>query len=410
MVRMLPGIAVTLSVAGAAITAVGGASAVSAQVAEQRRVHARDLGVAPGIFSPGSLNSITDVGDVRVGEVTRIEGDDVRTGVTAILPHGGNVFQDKVPAGIVVANGFGKFAGATQIAELGEIETPIVLTNTLSVAPAIDGIVDWTLNQPGNEAVRSVNAVVGETNDGVLNNIRKRVIDRADVLAAIAGARRGPVAEGSVGAGTGTIAFGWKGGIGTSSRVLPQALGGYRVGVLVQSNYGGTLVMDGVPVGKALGCYYLREHSDRGSADGSIILVVATDAPLSDRNLTRLAHRAIAGLARTGAAFSNGSGDYAIAFSTATEVRRTPQRRGAIAAYPELSNDAISPLFAATAEAAEEAIYNSLLMATTIERRATSDHTAATGQAIDIALLRQVIARHRPTARPRSARNLGNGK
>lgn len=408
--RILPGIAVGLSIAGAAFAAFGGVSALTAQVAEQRRVHARDIGIAPGVFSPGPLNSITDVGDVRVGEVTRIEGDDIRTGVTAILPHGGNLFQDKVPAGLVVANGFGKFAGATQLVELGEIETPIVLTNTLSVAPAIDGILDWTLNQPGNEAVRSVNAVVGETNDGVLNNIRKRAIGRGDVLAAIAGARRGPVAEGSVGAGTGTIAFGWKGGIGTSSRVLPAALGGYRVGVLVQSNYGGALVMDGVPVGKALGRYYLREHSDRGSADGSIILVIATDAPLSDRNLTRLAHRAIAGLARTGAAFSNGSGDYAIAFSTAASVRRTPQRRAAVAAYPELSNDAISPLFAATAEAAEEAIYNSLLMATTIERRAAPGHPAAIGHAIDIAALRQVIARYRRAApRPRSERNPRNG-
>lgn len=213
---------------------MGGIGSSSAQVVDQPRVHARDIGIAPGIFAPGPLNSITDVDGVRVGQVTRIEGADVRTGVTAILPHGGNIFQDKVPAGIVVANGFGKFAGATQIAELGEIETPIVLTNTLSVAPAIDGILDWTLTRPGNEHVRSVNAVVGETNDSVLNNIRKRVIGRSDVIAAIEVATGGPVAEGSVGAGTGTMAFGWKGGIGTSSRILPSALGGYRVGVLVQ--------------------------------------------------------------------------------------------------------------------------------------------------------------------------------
>lgn len=375
-----------------------------AQVAGEPRVHARDIGIAPGIFEPGPLNSITDVGDIRVGQVTRIEGADVRTGVTVILPHGGNIFQDKVPAGIVVANGFGKFAGATQIAELGEIETPIVLTNTLSVAPAIDGILDWTLAQPGNENVRSVNAVVGETNDGVLNNIRKRVITRADIAAGIKSATRGPVAEGSVGAGTGTMAFGWKGGIGTSSRILPQALGGYRVGVLVQTNYGGTLTMDGVPVGKALGRHYLREHSQRASADGSIILVVATDAPLSDRNLTRLAHRAIAGLARSGAAFSNGSGDYAVAFSTADGVRRSAARRAAVAAYPELSNEAMSPLFVAVSEAAEEAIYNSLLMATTVERQATPDGEAAKGEALDISAVRKVIERYRPIAPQRPAK------
>lgn len=386
-----------LAGAGMAI-GMGATGSSLAQVADQPRVHARDIGITPGIFKPGPLNSITDVDGVLVGQVTRIEGADVRTGVTAILPHGGNIFQDKVPAGIVVANGFGKFAGATQIAELGEIETPIVLTNTLSVAPAIDGILDWTLGRPGNEHVRSVNAVVGETNDSVLNNIRKRVIGRSDVIAAIEAATGGPVAEGSVGAGTGTMAFGWKGGIGTSSRILPQALGGYRVGVLVQTNYGGTLTMDGVPVGKALGRYYLREHSERASADGSIILVVATDAPLGDRNLTRLAHRAIAGLARTGAAFSNGSGDYAVAFSTAAGVRRTSARRAGVAAYPELANDEMSPLFVAVSEAAEEAIYNSLLMATTIDRQTTAEAGAARGEALDIAAVRQAIARYRPPA------------
>lgn len=395
-------LAALLTGAGIAI-GMAGIGSSSAQVAGQSRVHARDIGIAPGIFEPGPLNSITDIDGVQVGQVTRIEGADVRTGVTAILPHGGNIFQDKVPAGIVVANGFGKFAGATQIAELGEIETPIVLTNTLSVAPAIDGILDWTLAQPGNEHVRSVNAVVGETNDSVLNNIRKRVIGPSDVVAAIKAAIGGPVAEGSVGAGTGTMAFGWKGGIGTSSRILPQALGGYRVGVLVQTNYGGTLTMDGVPVGKALGRYYLREHSERASADGSIILVVATDAPLSDRNLTRLAHRAIAGLARTGAAFSNGSGDYAVAFSTADGVRRTAARRAGVAAYPELPNDEMSPLFVAVSEAAEEAIYNSLLMATTVDRQATAEAGAARGEAIDIAAVRQAIARYRPTATQRPA-------
>ncbi|WP_428680634.1 P1 family peptidase [Sphingopyxis sp.] len=386
-----------LTIAAIAI-GMGGIGPTSAQVEGEPRVHARDIGIAPGIFKPGPLNSITDVDGVRVGQVTRIEGADVRTGVTAILPHGGNLFQDKVPAGIVVANGFGKFAGATQVAELGEIETPIVLTNTLSVAPAIDGILDWTLTRPGNEEIGSVNAVVGETNDGTLNNIRKRAIGRLDVVAAIETATSGPVAEGSVGAGTGTLAFGWKGGIGTSSRILPQALGGYRVGVLVQTNYGGTLTMDGIPVGKALGRYFLREHGERASADGSIILIVATDAPLSDRNLTRLAHRAIAGLARTGAAFSNGSGDYAVAFSTADGVRRTAARRGVVTAYPELANDATSPIFVAVSEAAEEAIYNSLLMATTVERQATGEAGAARGEALDIAAVRKVVARYRPAA------------
>jgi len=400
-------VAALLAGAGIAI-GMGGSESSSAQVIDQSRVRARDIGIAPGIFEPGPLNSITDVDGVRVGQVTRVEGADVRTGVTVILPHGGNIFQDKVPAGIVVANGFGKFAGATQIAELGEIETPIVLTNTLSVAPAIEGILDWTLARQGNENVRSVNAVVGETNDGVLNNIRKRVIGRSDVIAAIEAATSGPVAEGSVGAGTGTMAFGWKGGIGTSSRVLPQALGGYRVGVLVQTNYGGTLTMDGVPVGKALGRYYLREHSERASADGSIILVVATDAPLSDRNLTRLAHRAIAGLARTGAAFSNGSGDYAVAFSTADGVRRTAARRAAVGTYPELANDAMSPLFVAVSEAAEEAIYNSLLMATTVERQATADAEAVRGDALDIAAVREAIIRYRPKATRRPAPTKGN--
>ena len=375
---------------------LGDRDEVSAQTSSQVRAHARDIGIAPGIFPPGPLNAITDVGDVRVGQVTRLEGADVRTGVTAILPHGGNLFQDKVPAGIVVANGFGKFAGFTQVAELGEIETPILLTNTLSVAPAVDGIVEWTLSYPGNGDVRSVNALVGETNDGILNNIRKRVIRPADVIAAIHGAKRGPVAEGTVGAGTGTMAFGWKGGIGTSSRILPSALGGYRVGVLVQTNYGGNLTMAGVPIGTALGRYYLREHGQQGTADGSIILVVATDAPLGDRNLTRLAHRAIAGMARTGAAFSNGSGDYAIAFSTAEGVRRTLDRRAKLATYPELSNDAVSPLFVAVAEAAEEAIYNSLLMATTVERQAVGGMGAFRGEALDIADVKEVVARYRP--------------
>ncbi|MCX7668679.1 MAG: P1 family peptidase, partial [Anaerolineae bacterium] len=342
---------------------------------------ARELGIVPGILPAGPLNAITDVAGVCVGQVTVWEGDDVRTGVTAILPHGGNLFQEKVPAGLAVGNGFGKLMGATQIAELGEIETPIVLTNTLAVPRAADAILDWTLAQPGNEAVTSVNPVVGETNDGRLNNIRRRAVTVEHALAAIRAAAAGPVAEGCVGAGTGTVAFGWKGGIGTSSRRLPAALGGYTVGVLVQSNFGGVLQIAGIPVGRLLGRYYLKDQltpveptpaAARGeraaspAADGSIMIVLATDAPLADRNLTRLARRAFAGLARTGAAMANGSGDYALAFSTAETVRRTPERRRAAMPILDLPNDLISPLFLAAIEATEEAIYNSLLRAVTV--------------------------------------------
>lgn len=373
----------------AALAAVLMANA--AQAAE--RPSARDLGVAPGVFAPGPANAITDVAGVKVGQVTRIEGADVRTGVTAILPHGGNLFQHKVPAGVAVANGFGKLTGTTQILELGEIETPIVLTNTLSVWRAADALVTWTLGQPGNEQVRSVNVVVGETNDGYLNNIRKRAITAEDVLEALRSAKPGPVEQGAVGAGTGTMAFDWKGGIGTSSRVLPAALGGYTVGVLVQSNYGGTLAVDGDPVGRRSGRYYLHEHAPAPGgappsvADGSIMIVIATDAPLSDRNLERLAKRSFAGLARTGSAFTNGSGDYAIAFSTANEVRRTPARRQATSMAPEIPNDQLSPLFVAVADATEEAIYNSLLKARTIESR-DLDGKPVRGEALDPALIR----------------------
>src|SRR6185312_4985981 len=252
------------------------------------RARARDLGIAPGILPPGPLNAITDVPGVLVGQVTLVRGQSIRTGATAILPHGGNIFQNKVPAGVFVENGFGKSAGLSQIAELGEIETPIVLTNTLAVARGMDAILDWTLAQPGNEDVRSVNAVVGETNDSELNDIRGRAITPAEILEAIKTAKSGPVEEGAVGAGTGTVAFGWKGGIGTSSRKLPPSLGGYTVGVLVQSNYGGVLTVDGARIGEKLGQYYLKGKVDSAVANGSIMVVVATDAPLSDRNLTRL--------------------------------------------------------------------------------------------------------------------------
>jgi D-aminopeptidase len=329
------------------------------------RTRARDLGIRPGILSPGPLNAITDVAGVLVGQVTIIEGDSVHTGVTAVLPHTGNLYQNKVPAGFAVGNGFGKFAGSTQIEELGEIETPIILTNTLSVAQGMRGVIEYTLSRPGNENVRSVNAVVGETNDGFLNDIRRRTVTRNHVLQAIRRAASGPVEEGGVGAGTGTINFGWKGGIGTSSRLLPEKLGGYTVGVLVQTNYGGVLQVDGVPVGLELGQYYLRDALDNGSADGSVIMVVATDAPLSDRNLTRLARRALSAISRTGSPATNGSGDYAVAFSNAESVRRTRERRQSASSVLDLPNGRVSPLFEAAMEASEEAIYNALVAAKT---------------------------------------------
>lgn len=365
-----------------------------AQARPGGRARAREIGLVPGVLSPGALNAITDVAGVLVGQVTLIEGDSVRTGVTAILPHGGNLFRDKVPAGLAVANGFGKFAGGTQLVELGEIETPVVLTNTLAAPTAAEALIGWTLEQPGNADVRSVNAVVGETNDGRLNDIRSRPVTVAHVREAIARARGGPVEEGSVGAGTGTVAFGWKGGIGTSSRVLPARLGGHAVGVLVQSNYGGVLSMGGAPVGQALGRYHLREVVEDRSADGSIMIVAATDAPLSDRNLTRLARRAMAGVARTGSTFSNGSGDYAVAFSTAEAVRRTPERRGGLAVASELGNDAVTPLFAAVIEATEEAIYNSLLMATTMRSVDAATGRPVVVEAIDVGEVRRVLAAH----------------
>jgi D-aminopeptidase len=337
--------------------------ALPASAQSDERPRAREAGVAPGILPTGPLNAITDVAGVLVGHVTLVEGDDVRTGVTAILPHGGNLFQDKVPAAVAVGNGFGKLMGITQVCELGEVETPVVLTNTLSVPMAAEGVIGWTLAQPGNEDVRSVNALVGETNDGFLNDIRRRVVRPEHAVEAIERASGGPVAEGGVGAGTGTIAFGWKGGIGTSSRRLPDALGGYTVGVLVQANYGGVLDIAGVPVGRSLGRYLMRDVVEAG--DGSIMIVVATDAPLSDRNLERLAERTFLALGRTGSPMTNGSGDYAIAFSTAESVRRTPERRSVVATIEELPNDRMTPLFQAAVEATEEAIYNSMFRATT---------------------------------------------
>ncbi len=349
------------------------------------RPRARDLGVTVGIFAPGEHNAITDVAGVRVGHTTVSDGASVQTGITAILPHGGNPYFSRVPAAIHVGNGFGKLLGVTQVRELGEMETPILLTCTLCVWKAADAMVEWMLAQGGMENVRSLNALVGETNDGGLNDIRSRPITAEHVVRALESASDGPVEEGVVGAGAGTSAFGWKGGIGTSSRLLPESLGGYTVGVLVQSNFGGILQIDGAPVGVELGRYAYSAQvgsaqvGDANDADaqapdydpradeqewGSVMIVVATDAPLSDRGLERIARRAIMGLARTGSFASNGSGDYVIAFSTANRVRRSTI--GGVHAVDDLSNGSISPIFEATVEATEEAIYNSLFKAITV--------------------------------------------
>jgi D-aminopeptidase len=330
----------------------------------QERVRARALGIAPGIYQPGPHDAITDVPGVRVGHATVVAGDSVRTGITAILPHSGNLFLERVPAAVVVGNGFGKLLGSTQVNELGELESPILLSCTLCVWKAADALVAWMLEQPGMEAVRSINPLVAETNDGFLSAIRARPITAQDVRTALAAADTGAVAEGSVGAGTGTVAYQWKGGIGTASRVAGAS--GFTVGVLVQANHGGELSILGVPVGRALG----RTGVTRGSrreGDGSIIIVVATDAPLSDRNLRRLAQRALLGLGRTGSPAQNGSGDYVIAFSTSPLVRRA--RNAARLSTTELGNEEINPLFQAVVEATEEAIYNALFMATTVESK-----------------------------------------
>ncbi len=371
-------------------------------MSKNERPRAKDLGLKIGVLPCGTLNAITDVAGVQVGHTTIIRGDNIRTGVTAVLPHSGNLFREKVPGAVFIGNAFGKLAGSTQVNELGEIETPILLTSTLNVPRVADAVIDYMLGLSGNEDVQSINPLVAETNDGALNDIRSRPVSRDDVYNAIKNARGGAVEEGSVGAGTGTIAFGFKGGIGTASRKLPASLGGYTVGVLVQSNFGGILTINGAPVGRELGKYYLKEEMERGDKgtqksqtlnrqmselqiadlspstnpkdkienhpDGSIIIVIATDAPLDERNLRRLGARSMMGLARTGSSGSNGSGDYAIVFSTAPEVRirstANPLREIKI-----LSNNAMSPLFQAVIEATEEAIYNSLFRATTVESR-----------------------------------------
>lgn len=335
--------------------------AAAADVAAQPRPRARDLGVVIGSLPTGVLNAITDVAGVRVGHVTVTAGDTINTGVTVILPHGGNVFRERVPAAVAVGNGFGKLTGIAQIRELGELETPVVLTCTLCVPRAADALLTWVLAQPGNENVRSVNFVIGETNDGFLNAIRSRPVTEQHVLAALAGAGEGPVEEGSVGAGRGTVAFGWKGGIGTSSRVLPARAGGWTVGVLVQSNFGGDLAVAGVNVGGRLG------GGVEPGSDGSIMIVIATDAPLDARALERLAVRSFLGVGRTGSWMANGSGDFAIAFSTAQSVRRGPLPQDQLTRVAEtVVADAMSPLFQAVAEATEEAVLNSLLRAETV--------------------------------------------
>ncbi|MEO8573154.1 MAG: P1 family peptidase [Pyrinomonadaceae bacterium] len=347
---------------------------VSSQTTSPRRPRSGGLGLKIGILPTGPLNAITDVTGVTIGQTTIIRGDNVRTGVTAVVPHGGNLFQEKVPGAIFVGNGFGKLMGSTQVNELGEIETPILLTSTLAVPKTADFLLDYMLALPGNENVQSINPVVAETNDGFLNDIRGRNISRDDVFNALKNARGGAVEEGTVGAGTGTVAFGWKGGIGTSSRKLPSSLGGYTVGILVQTNFGGVLSIDGAPVGFELGKYYLKEAVSSNpkskvqnpkSADGSIIIVIATDAPLDHRQLSRLAARSMSGLARTGSSMTNGSGDYAIAFSTANRIAASEPVRSVLV----VGNDSMSPLFQAVIEATEEAIYNSLFRATTVTGR-----------------------------------------
>jgi len=334
----------------------------------QTRPRVRDLGVQVGVLLPGPLNAITDVGGVKVGQATLIRGENIRTGVTAILPHGGNLYRERVPGAVFLGNAYGKLAGSTQVNEMGEIETPILLTATDSVPRVADAVITYTFNLKGNENVLSVNPVVGETNDGWLSDIRSRPIAPEDVFAAISNATAGPVEEGVVGAGTGTVAFGFKGGIGTSSRRLPASLGGYTVGVLVQTNFGGNLIVAGVPIGNELGQFYPKISADgnkapgSGTVDGSCMIVVATDAPLDHRNLNRLAARAMMGLARTGSSGSNGSGDYVIAFSSSPDVRI---EAGDAVYRPKelLGNESMSPLFEAVIEATEEAIYNSMFKA-----------------------------------------------
>lgn len=356
--------------------------------ATAKKPRARDIGVEVGIFKPGKLNAITDVKGVLVGHETLWEGEDIRTGVTIILPHKGNIFQDKVAAAAYVVNGFGKAIGLTQIEELGNIETPIALTDTCNVPLVADGVIEYVLNLPGNETVGSVNPVVGETNMVFLNDSRSRPIKQENVLSAIENASSGPVEEGVVGAGTGTQAFGWKGGIGTSSRVLPKNGGSYTVGVLVQTNYGGILTINGAPVGRELGSFsYSQDIPYDVDVEGSCMIIVATDAPLCARNLKRLAKRAMLGLARTGCVSSNGSGDYVIAFSTTNREPYGPREisRGVELLY----NDAMTPLFVAVQEATEEAVYNAMFKAVTVTVR-----DERTREAIDVDKVVEILKKY----------------
>lgn len=341
------------------------------------------MSIEIGVIPTGKENAITDVGGVLVGHTTLVKGDSIHTGVTAILAHGGNLFQQKVPAAIYIGNGFGKLAGISQVQELGNIESPIVLTNTLSVAAAMEAVITYTLNQKGNETIQSVNAVVGETNDGALNDIRGRHVKTVDVSQAIISAKGGKVLEGNVGAGTGTVCFGWKGGIGTASRKLPASLGGYTVGVLVQTNFGGVLQIDGVPVGEQLNKFSFSDKL-KNPVDGSCMIIVATDAPLDSRNLQRLAKRAFMGLAKTGGIASNGSGDYVIAFSTDAILRIAHESVHVTDTTTLLRNDRISPLFMSAIEATEEAIINSLFAAETI--------TAKDGRKVESLPVEKVIS------------------
>jgi D-aminopeptidase len=366
------------------IGATPGSSQPASQPETAARVRAREIGIKPGVLPPGSLNAITDVAGVLVGQVTLRSGPDIRTGVTAIVPHAGNIFQQKVPAAIYVGNGFGKLIGSTQVEELGVLETPIVLTNTLSVWRAAEALADYILRQPGNASVRSVNVVVGETNDGDLNDIRGMHVEKHDVIDAIENAKTGSVEEGSVGAGTGTIAFGFKGGIGTASRLAGAAGSKYTVGALVQSNFGGVLTIDGLPVGKDLG-----KHLFSGdSGNGSVMIVVATDAPLDARQLKRVANRAMLGVARTGSPAAHGSGDYAIAFSTA-ESMRSQFGSATLSTRPFFPEDQLTAIFEATVEATEEAIYNSLLKATT-----TTGRDGKTVEALPIQKVKDLIQKY----------------
>ena len=386
--------AVKIVILGCTVMLMAGIALAQAQEssAMNTKPRARDLGIRIGVYEPGPLDAITDVAGVEVGQTTIIQGDDVRTGVTAILPHAGNMFQQKVAGAVYVFNAFGKLVGSTQVNELGQIETPILLTNTLSVWDAAAAMTDWVLALPGNEEVRSINPVVGETNDGWLNDIRGRHVKAEDVVKALESARGGAVEEGTVGAGTGTVAFGWKGGIGTSSRKVNADASGYTVGVLVQTNFGGNLTIAGVPVYRELEPprRMAARGEKRNSADGSCMMVVTTDAPLDARQLMRLAKRATFGLARAGSSGSNGSGDFVIAFSTTAKIPGDAQGNAAAS----LSEEALSPLFEAAGEATEEAIDNSLLRATTVTGR--DGHVI---EALPIDRLKEILAEKKAVAK-----------